>query len=81
MGINGFLVTFLLFDHHRLSTKTIENTLNSQKTQFLLKIELTRVEIFEFPCKKFKIKSKSKKVTRNPIMPIDSVHTCLNYAT
>ncbi len=33
---------------HRLSTKTIGNTLNSQKTQFFLKIELTRVKIFEW---------------------------------
>ncbi len=55
-----------IFFFHRLSTKTIGNTLDSQKTQFLFKIELTRVKIFEIPCKKIKILFFSQKVKKLP---------------
>jgi hypothetical protein len=63
----------LFFD--KLCTKTTRNTFNSQNRLFLVEIELAQVEIFESPCKKI------KKSTRNPLMPIDGVHTCLGQAT
>ncbi len=56
----------LFFD--KLCTKTIRNTFNNQNKLFLVEIELARVEIFEFPCKKFKILffSFSQKVKKLP---------------